>query len=130
MKENYAVATKFVGGQVPDDVLQFVWTGVSGDELPSGIDLMVYDMALDLSSPGSAIMQLQKAVDAQINGRFDAETQHAVETSYNLAVLVNLWSVQAAYYRALPRFEEYGADWLMRAAKRLQASLNLALPAS
>jgi lysozyme family protein len=100
------------------------WQAVSADLLPAGVDLSVFDMGVN-AGVGTSIRQLQKAVDATIDGIIGPVTLHLVDTSYDIAILVNLWSVQTAYYRALRGFEEFGQGWLKRAAWRLQAALAL-----
>jgi lysozyme family protein len=102
------------------------WSTVSGDELPAGIDLSVFDAGV-ATGPGTAVRQLQKAVDVSIDGKLGPVSLAAVGSAYNVAVLINLWSVQTAYYRSLPGFEEFGHDWLNRATWRLQAALDLAV---
>jgi lysozyme family protein len=112
--------------QLQDIYHKSYWLTVSADELPDGVDLSVFDAGVN-TGPGTAVRQLQKAVDVSIDGRIGPVTLGAVNSSYHVAVLVNLWTVQTAYYRALPTFPEFGHDWLNRAAWRLQAALDLAV---
>lgn len=110
---------------VSDLYQQNYWTPVSGDDLPAGVDLMTWDMAVNAGVGGSAKL-LQASVGVTIDGGIGPETLAAV-TAANPVTLINaLAQHQSQYYQSLSTFKYFGTGWLNRVNARHAAALSMA----
>jgi lysozyme family protein len=91
------------------------WDAVRADELPSGIDYILFDMGVN-SGPGRAIMLLQAALGVGVDGGFGPMTMAAVH-AIDPATLIERFSAEkVVFYRGLDDFKTYGTGWLNRVA--------------
>jgi lysozyme family protein len=98
---------------------------VRGDELPNGIDYLVFDMGVN-AGPGRAIKLLQAAVGTTPDGGFGAITMAAVQAADPVELIEKFSQEKEAFYRSLDSFTVYGTGWLNRvAAVKLKASSML-----
>lgn len=89
------------------------WNKCSCDNLPAGVDYMVFDLAVN-SGTNRAIRYLQRAVGAVEDGKLGPKTLLAVQNS-NAAVIVSRMSdTREAFFRSLPTFDVFGKGWLRR----------------
>lgn len=93
------------------------WDAVRGDELPAGVDLVVYDAGVN-SGPGRAIRWLQKALRLnRIDGVFGAATLAAVEAHPDHDALVAaICAERLAFLKALKTWPTFGKGWGRRVA--------------
>lgn len=91
------------------------WSPVSGDNLPAGVDLCVFDDAVN-TGPGSAAKRLQKAADVTADGAIGPGTLAAVHAMPVGALIDALATLRSAYYESLPTFDRFGRGWLNRVA--------------
>lgn len=118
-------ATKDELKNIPDEHLERLyrdgyWNAVRGDDLPSGIDMMVFDFAVNAGRK-RAIITLQRAVDmpiAQQDGAIGPGTLAAVRDKCNRlgtgSVADNYGVLRELFYRGLPTFDVFGKGWLRR----------------
>jgi lysozyme family protein len=101
------------------------WDACRCDELPSGIDYLVFDFAVN-AGPGRSIKTLQSAVGATPDGGIGPMTLAAVN-SFSEAELVEKFSqAKEDFYRSLNTFETFGKGWLNRvAAVKIKATSML-----
>ena len=101
------------------------WDACRCDELPSGIDYLVFDFAVN-AGPGRSIKTLQSAVGATPDGGIGPMTLAAVN-SFSETELVDKFSqAKEDFYRSLNTFETFGKGWLNRvAAVKIKASSML-----
>jgi lysozyme family protein len=101
------------------------WDACRCDELPSGIDYLVFDFAVN-AGPGRSIKTLQSAVGATPDGGIGPMTLAAVN-SFSEAELVDKFSqAKEDFYRSLNTFETFGKGWLNRvAAVKIKATSML-----
>jgi len=101
------------------------WDVVRADELPSGIDYLVFDMGVN-AGPGRSIKLLQTAVGTTPDGGLGPVTLAAVWAA-DPVVLIEKFSLEKeAFYRSLEKFTVYGEGWLNRvAAVKVKAGLML-----
>jgi lysozyme family protein len=104
---------------------QNYWVPVRGEILPAGLDLMVYDQAVN-SGNGRAAMLLQAVLGVAQDGGVGPHTLAAVTASDPVSLINQLAAAQEAFYRSLPAFLIFGAGWLARVARRHQAALVMA----
>ena len=70
------------------------------NELPAGVDLMVFDEAVN-EGVGRAIEHLQEALGIPADGYFGPMTRAAVKTKNATYLIIRLHDTNAAYYRSL-----------------------------
>ena len=103
------------------------WLPVQGEVLPVGVDLMVYDEAVN-AGVGRSAKILQGCVGVTQDGAIGKNTLNAVRAMTPVALITALAGAQAAYYRALDDFPTYGAEWLGRVSRRQSAALRMIAP--
>lgn len=90
------------------------WNKVQGDQLPAGLDLMVYDAAINMG-PGAAVRALQDALGITPDGVIGPVTLLGVHTFPDpLGLIEKLRARRAALYRAMSGFPTFGVGWLRR----------------
>jgi lysozyme family protein len=101
------------------------WDVVRADELPSGIDYLVFDMGVN-AGPGRSIKLLQTAVGVPADGGFGPMTMAAVQAADPTKLIQDFSDAKEAFYRSLDDFPVYGTGWLNRVvAVKLKASSML-----
>ena len=103
----------------PEDVKPFYkkkfWDVCKCDDMPSGIDYLVFDFAVNAGCGGCAKV-LQRAVGVVPDGGIGPITLAAVN-KHDAAELIEKFSeAKEAFYRSLSNFEVYGKGWLNRVA--------------
>jgi lysozyme family protein len=102
------------------------WDAVRADELPSGIDYLVFDMGVN-AGPGRSIKLLQSAVGVPADGGLGPITMKAVLAADPVELIDRFSAEKEAFYRSLNTFETYGKGWLNRiAAVKVKANTMLA----
>ena len=107
---------------------QVIWQPAGCDALPTGVDLMVFDFSMT-SAPRRSVEMLQARVGVLPDGIVGPITLDAIAAVSPLHLISNLADAQAAYYRSLPDFPEFGADWLARTERRRYAAVAMLQPA-
>lgn len=98
------------------------WDRVRGDELPIGVDAVVFDGAVN-SGPGQSIKWLQRALVNQgaaiaVDGLLGETTMAAVEYSPDNAVLVKeICGRRLAFLKSLRTWPTFGRGWGQRVAQ-------------
>jgi lysozyme family protein len=103
------------------------WNRARCDALPLGIDLMVFDHAVD-AGPDRAGRALQLAVGtkrADIDGAIGPETLDRVDLADTMTLLNALTAMQRTSYRQMAAFGLFGETWLARLDRRRTAALEL-----
>ena len=91
------------------------WDAVAGDSLPSGVDLAVFDFAVN-SGPGRAAKMLQRVLGVTEDGSIGPVTL-AKATSVDSSKLVADYNiVRLAFLQALPAWSTFGNGWKDRVA--------------
>ena len=93
--------------------------------LPSGVDLMVFDMGVN-AGPGRAIMQLQGILQVALDGHIGPQTLAQVAKHLAHELVASLGLVQTSYYKGLTTFWKFGKGWLGRVDRRETAALKMA----
>jgi lysozyme family protein len=102
------------------------WDAVRADELPSGIDYLVFDMGVN-AGPGRSIKLLQSAVGVPADGGLGPISMKAVLAADPVELINRFSAEKEAFYRSLNTFETYGKGWLNRiAAVKVKANTMLA----
>lgn len=100
------------------------WDAVQGDSLAPGVDLMVFDHAVN-AGPGRSARLLQGAVSTTMDGMIGPATLAAASAVDPTVLVDRLAAAQEVSYRATPNFDVYGRGWLNRLAARKAAALEM-----
>jgi lysozyme family protein len=106
------------------DIYMGYWLAVRGEQLPDGVNLSTFDMAVNCGSV-SSVKLLQRTVGAVADGIVGPHTLSAITASGPLRALADLYGMQKAYYEQLGGFPDFGDGWLNRCAARLQMAFTL-----
>src|SRR5436305_11113185 len=111
----------------PDDIYRNqYWVAVRGDELPAGVDLAVYDGAVN-SGPAQAIKWLQRALGVAVDGHIGEATLRALEECTDMDALVTkVCARRLAFMQSLRTWGAFSKGWARRVAAVQRASLLLA----
>ena len=101
------------------------WDVVRADELPSGIDYLVFDMGVN-AGPGRSIKLLQAAVGVTPDGGFGPITMKAVQAADPVKLIQDFSDAKEDFYRGLNDFKTYGTGWLNRVAAVKQKAISMA----
>lgn len=100
------------------------WNAVSGDSLPAGIDLMVFDMAVNAGVRRSAMI-LQSCLGVDVDGGIGPMTLLAARGADAAATVAALGAAQLAYYESLGGWSEFGEGWGARVQRRQTTAAGL-----
>ena len=102
------------------------WDAVRGDELPMGLDYLMFDFAVNAGA-GRAIKTLQTAVGVTPDGGFGPMTMAAVQAVDPVELIERFSQAKEDFYRSLNTFATFGKGWLNRVADvKVKASSMLA----
>jgi|DEB0MinimDraft_3_1074331.scaffolds.fasta_scaffold90500_2 lysozyme family protein len=102
------------------------WDKVRGDELPLGVNLAVFDFAVN-SGPTTAIRHLQKVADVEADGIFGPDTKREVWAMDANQLIFDLCQSRYLFLHSLDHFPTFGRGWTSRISRILSASLSLRL---
>jgi lysozyme family protein len=93
------------------------WGRVKADDLPNGLDLCVFDFAVN-AGPGRAAKYLQSMIGTTVDGGIGPNTLRAVgnyveEVGLQTAI-ENYQANRQRYYEKLNTFETFGRGWTRR----------------
>jgi lysozyme family protein len=102
------------------------WDACRADELVSGVDYCVFDVAVN-SGPGRAIKFLQSCVGVNADGGFGPATLAAVkEAEKDPARLVELYCAKRLeFLQSLKTFETFGKGWSRRVQEVKDKALKM-----
>lgn len=89
------------------------WDAVRGDDLPSGVDLCVFDCAVN-AGVGRASKFLQQAVGVTADGQIGPKTIAAVTSKPADEVIEAFCNLREAHYKSLSTFATFGKGWMNR----------------
>ena len=93
------------------------WDKVKGDYLPDGLDLMIFDFAVN-AGPGRAAKFIQRLVNTTVDGGIGPNTLGKINEyvqHYGLAQTIESYSLMRQnYYEGLSTFEAFGKGWTRR----------------
>lgn len=109
---------------IPDEHLDAIyrtgyWDKVRGNDLPAGVDMVVFDMAVN-AGPGVAARMLQRLVGAQPDGAIGPRTLAAVsrrvaEDGSARPLIKAYTDERLRFYAGLSTADVFGRGWARRA---------------
>jgi lysozyme family protein len=113
----------------PENVLPIYkaqyWDKIRADELPSGVDWMCFDWAVN-SGVSRVARALQKEVGAPQDGVIGPKTIQLASKTPAKLLIEDLYDQRQAFYESLKTFETFGRGWTRRNVETLQQALLLA----
>lgn len=105
------------------------WHPIKGDALPDGVDLAVFDLAVN-SGPAKAAMMLQSVVGVAQDGVIGPLTLAAVGKMSAATIITRLCADRMAFLRSLTTWPVFGRGWTARVEKVQAAALKAAGPSA
>jgi lysozyme family protein len=99
------------------------WDMVFGDELPTPIDFMMFDFAVN-HGVGGCIKVMQGVVGVQMDGGMGPQTLNAIKAVPIDQLIQRFSDAKEAYYKSLNN-PTYQAGWLNRVVKVENEALNM-----
>ena len=93
------------------------WDRVKGDDLPEGLDLCIFDFAVN-AGPGRAAKFIQRLVNTTVDGGIGPNTLKCIDDHvkhYGVSTTIDQYqSERQNYYESLSTFETFGRGWTRR----------------
>lgn len=101
------------------------WDKIRGDDLPDGVDYVVFDASIN-SGPGRAAKWLQTAVGAVPDGAIGAGTLAKVAAMDAKAIIEKYQDTRLAFLKSLPTWDTFGKGWERRVTEVQDSALKMA----
>jgi len=113
----HPVDEKAMRALTPNDVgplyRQKYWNKVCGDDLPAGVDYVVFDAAIN-SGPGRASKWLQACVNVYADGIIGDKTIQSVLNKDAKELINDYCAYRLAYLKMLQTWQTFGKGWERR----------------
>ena len=109
---------KITDAELREIYLNRYWKPSKCDVLPVGVDMCVFDTAVN-SGPGRAAKMLQECVGAVPDGAIGPKTLAAVQAANPVDLIAKYCDTRLKFLRSLSTFETFGKGWTAR-VERLQ----------
>jgi lysozyme family protein len=100
------------------------WDPVKADDLPSGVDVVVFDMAVN-AGPSRAAKILQQTIGVTVDGKIGPKTIAAVKAMDPVEVVKAYTTARLDFYRSLGDWKHFGRGWTNRARKVEEVALGV-----
>jgi lysozyme family protein len=100
------------------------WDAVKGDELPTGLDYLMFDFAVNAGA-GRAIRTMQKALGTTPDGVIGPKTMAAIKAADPKDLIAKFSMERELFYKALPTFATFGRGWLRRVDESKSQAMTL-----
>lgn len=101
------------------------WDAVRGDDLPSGVDLCVFDCAVN-AGVSRASKFLQQAIGVPADGVIGPKTLAAVTAKPAEEVIEAFCDLREAHFKSLSTFNVFGKGWMNRLNSVEAESIHMA----
>ena len=104
------------------------WDRIKADELPSGLDLCVFDFGVNAGT-GRAAKYLQNLIGTVADGGIGPNTLKAlskyVDSEGVESAIKNYQAERQSYYEKLKTFETFGRGWTRRVEETTESALKM-----
>lgn len=101
------------------------WNAVRADEFPAGVDLVMFDFAVN-SGPSRAIRTVQQVLGIAVDGRIGPQTLAAAHSRSPKEVVTALCAARLGFLERLSTFPVFGRGWTRRVRNVETVALSLA----
>ena len=113
----------------PDDVApnykKNYWDKVRGDDLPSGVDWVAFDWAVN-SGTGRPAKAIQRCIGATQDGAIVPKTLALVSEKDPEHIIQYVTTTRQRFYERLKTFETFGRGWTRRNSETQEIALEMA----
>lgn len=99
------------------------WNQIRGDDLPTGLDLLMMDTAVNCGVR-IAVMMLQKTVRAKQDGIFGPKTMKKLQSMHLSETLAEFVARRGVHYASIDTFDHFGLGWMRRLANVHQMAIK------
>ena len=96
------------------------WDRVKGDDLPEGLDLMIFDFAVNAGT-GRAAKFIQRLVNTTVDGGIGPNTLGKIKeyvVTYGIEETISSYALMRQnYYESLSTFDTFGKGWTRRVSE-------------
>tara|TARA_Y100001937_G_scaffold75498_1_gene102548 strand:- start:179 stop:691 length:513 start_codon:yes stop_codon:yes gene_type:complete len=96
------------------------WDRVKGDDLPEGLDLCIFDFAVN-AGPGRAAKFIQRLVNTTVDGGIGPNTLGKIKEyveHYGIEQTISSYALMRQnYYESLSTFDTFGKGWTRRVSE-------------
>ena len=104
------------------------WDKMKGDELPTGLDLCVFDFGVN-AGPGRSAKYLQTMIGTVADGGIGPNTLKAlgnyIESEGVEKAIRDFQEARQSYYEKLSTFETFGRGWTRRVDETTEAAIKM-----
>lgn len=97
-------------GEMREIYRKYYWDVVKGDSLPAGVDLCVFDYAVN-SGPSRSVKHLQEILGVDIDGQLGPETLKSVNAVDPKHLVNLLMDRRQRFVRGLSIYKTFGRGW-------------------
>ena len=101
------------------------WDKVKGDELPKGVDLCLFDFAVN-SGPKRAVVAVQEALGVNADGALGPMTLGAIQKATPSALIPWVIEYRLAFLQRLPIWDTFGGGWAKRVKDVQSVAMEMA----
>lgn len=91
------------------------WDQIRGDDLPHGVDFVVFDGAVN-SGPAQSTKWLQRALDIKADGNIGEATVAAAQSAHRATLVNSICDRRMAFLKSLKTWGTFGTGWSRRVA--------------
>lgn len=103
------------------------WNAVRGDDMPAGVNLVVFDAAVN-SGRRRSVEWLQSAVGADVDGAIGPQTLRAVRRVNDRAELIRrVCANRMTFLRSLETWDDFGRGWTRRVTDIQTRAISMAV---
>ena len=103
---------------------QKYWDKIRGDDLPSGVDMAVFDCCVN-SGPGRAAKMLQRVLGLTEDGAIGPNTLSKALSIDSSKLIADYNAARLAFLQALPTWATFGKGWSNRVAAVTTEATNM-----
>ena len=124
----HPVDEKTMRALTPSDVAPLYkrkyWDKVQCDDLPSGVDYVVFDASIN-SGPGRAAKWLQACVGIEVDGSIGPKTLAAVQAFNSKQLVEDYTKRRLSFMMDLPTWGTFGRGWTTRVNEVEKTALSM-----
>jgi lysozyme family protein len=105
------------------------WDAISGDLLPAGVDLCVFDCAVN-AGVSRAVRFLQHSVGSVEDGILGPKTLELVKSKEPKGLIKDLCAQREMHYKSLSTFSTFGKGWMNRLDRVEEDAIKMVSPES